>query len=104
MEFDADRNLLAGRVEGLSEPVSFETREPREVEEVFHAAVDEYLDTCRKNGRNPDKVYKGSFNVRISPQLHRQLAELAARRGESLNTAVEKAIRRFVADEDDGTL
>ena len=38
--------------------------------------------------------YKGSFNVRISPELHRGISLQAAREGVSLNQYVSKALER----------
>lgn len=40
--------------------------------------------------------YKGSFNVRISPSLHKSLAIVSLKNGESLNASVEKAIEQYV--------
>ena len=43
-------------------------------------------------------AYKGSFNVRISPELHKQAAITAMSRQMSLNSFVETSIQRAVAD------
>jgi len=40
----------------------------------FEAAIDDYLALCEEKGIEPDKPFKGSFNVRIGSQLHRQAA------------------------------
>jgi predicted HicB family RNase H-like nuclease len=58
--------------------------------------VDEYLAFCAENGKQPEKPFKGSFNVRIKADLHRQAAQAAFARGISLNTLVEDAIRQAV--------
>ena len=42
------------------------------VEKEFHEAVDDYLEFCKEVGKEPDKEYKGSFNVRISLELHKK--------------------------------
>ena len=44
----------------------------------------------------PEQPYKGSFNVRISPELHRTLAIYAMENGKSLNAAVEEALEKYV--------
>jgi predicted HicB family RNase H-like nuclease len=59
----------------------------------FHNTVDEYLEFCEKNGKQPERPFKGSFNVRIQPELHRKAALTASARGISLNSFVEDAIR-----------
>ena len=45
----------------------------------FGKAVEDYLELCNLNGKEPEKVYKGSFNVRISPELHKQAAQRTIR-------------------------
>jgi predicted HicB family RNase H-like nuclease len=59
-------------------------------------SVEEYLALCTRNGTQPEKPYKGSFNVRIGADLHRKTAFLAHAKGISLNELVEDAIRHSV--------
>lgn len=49
--------------------------------------------------------YSGKFNVRITPEQHRRLADMAKRRGMSLNGAVSDAIDNWVSPSplEDGT-
>lgn len=77
--------------------VTFETKNLSEVTKEFENAVDDYLEFCKEVGKAPDKEYKGTFNVRISPKLHKELAMLASKNGESLNQTVEKAIQSYVS-------
>jgi len=67
-----------------------------ELEENFHAVVEEYLETCKALGREPQKVYKGVFNVRIEPELHKRVYQEALRAGVSLNSYVRLALNRSV--------
>jgi predicted HicB family RNase H-like nuclease len=39
-----------------------------------------YLEICKEQGNEPEKAFKGTFNVRISPELHQRVAVAAARR------------------------
>jgi predicted HicB family RNase H-like nuclease len=64
--------------------------------EDFRSAVDEYLKFCRDGGKEPERPFKGSFNVRVAPDLHRKAALAASTRGVSLNALVEDAIRQSV--------
>jgi predicted HicB family RNase H-like nuclease len=62
----------------------------------FEALVDDYLATCAQVGKEPNRPFKGSFNVRVSPDLHRRAAMAAADERLSLNAWVERAIaQRF---------
>lgn len=96
IEFDAETFILRGKIEGINDLVNFESDNPQKIEKEFHDAVDDYLEFCKEVGKEPDKEYKGSFNVRIQPALHKKLAVLASKNGESLNTTVEKAIQAYV--------
>ena len=64
--------------------------------EDFETAIDDYLEMCAEKGIEPQKVYKGTFNVRISPELHRSLAVYAASHNMTLNSTVEQAIMNYV--------
>lgn len=92
VEFDSEEKLLCGSVVGMSDGVYFETETAAEVESAFHEAVDDYLAFCKEKGKQPEKSYRGSFNVRINPDLHRAAALAAAMRKESLNQFVADAI------------
>ena len=101
VEYDSEDMLLRGKIEGISDFVNFESQSVETVEEEFHKAVDDYLAFCADVGKTPEKEYKGTFNVRISPDLHRRLAYIAFANKVSLNTSVEKAIEDYVIRETD---
>lgn len=97
IEFDAESLVLRGKIEGIKDFVDFESADLLGIENEFHAAVDDYLQFCEEIGKEPDKEYKGSFNVRISPELHKALVITALKNGETLNGTVEKAISEYVS-------
>lgn len=98
VEFDAETYVLRGKIEGINDFVNFESIDPRTIEQEFHKAVDDYLIFCQEVGKEPDKEYKGTFNIRIQPTLHKKLALLALKNGDSLNAVVEKAIQAYVEE------
>lgn len=98
IEYDTEGLVLRGKIEGINDLVTFECEDTKKVEEEFHKAVDEYLNFCKEVGKTPEKEYKGTFNIRISPKLHKELAVLAMKNGDSLNGSVEKAIREYVVE------
>ena len=63
-----------------------------EVENEFHASVDDYLEWCKEYGVEPEKPYSGKFNVRISTLLHGKIAIAAKKIKMSLNSFVEKSL------------
>ena len=88
-------NHLFGKVMGVNSLISFEGDSVQSLRHDFQGAVDEYLEMCAANNVEPEKTYKGSFNVRISPELHKVLALYSASRGQTLNATVEEAIQRY---------
>lgn len=95
-QFDADSMSIRGKIEGIKDYIDYEANSTKDIEEAFHLAVDDYLAFCKEVGKSPDKVYKGSFNVRINPELHKTLALTSFETGESLNSLVEKAIQTYI--------
>lgn len=94
--YDYESRVLYGKIEGIKDLVDFYVEDTKKAEEAFHEAVDDYLEFCREVGKTPEKEYRGSFNVRIAPELHRELAVCAGSEGKSLNSLVELAIKSFL--------
>lgn len=97
IEYDADSEVLHGIVAGINDYVDFQCDDAKGVVKEFHQAVDDYLAFCQELGKVPDKEYKGRFNVRIDPQIHRQLATYAHKAGKSLNAVVEEAAAKYIS-------
>lgn len=93
VEFSEKDCAFFGKVLGIHSLVSYEGTNAKELIDDFHNAVDTYLEECKQAGKNPEKSYKGSFNVRVSPELHKNAALYALTNNISLNTFVEKSIR-----------
>lgn len=102
IEFDQEDMLLVGEVFGIQDSLNFHGRSVEEVEEMFHQSIDNYLELCKEMGKQPDKEFKGSFNVRIDPKLHRAAALAAKQRRVTLNEYVETAIRDAVSQTERG--
>ncbi|MCI8768092.1 MAG: type II toxin-antitoxin system HicB family antitoxin [Ruminococcus sp.] len=96
IEFSEEDALFFGKVMGIRSLISYEGKNANELISDFHSAVDDYLSVCEAEGREPEKAYKGSFNIRISPELHKQLVVCATSRQMSLNSFVENALRKSV--------
>lgn len=98
IEFDIETSTLRGKIEGINDLVNFESNDVSKIKNEFQNAVDDYLDFCEEVGKIPDKEYKGTFNVRINPDLHKKLALRAYKNGESLNATVEKAVQEYLLE------
>ncbi len=97
VEFSEEDEVFYGKVIGIRSLVSYEGATAKELIKDFHDAVDDYLALCELEGREPEKAYKGSFNIRISPELHKQAVRCAESNHMSLNSFVEKALKLLVA-------
>lgn len=97
IEFDSESLVVRGKIEGIKDFVDFESSDLTSIEKEFHVAVDDYLEFCKEVGKEPEKEYKGTFNIRISPELHKKLAVVALINGDTLNATVEKAITEYVS-------
>ena len=96
VEFSEEDAVFHGKVIGIKPLLSFEGDSVSTLVEDFRNAVDEYLEFCAEKGKQPERPFKGSFNVRIGAELHRKAAMTAALRGMSLNMLVEDAIKQAV--------
>ena len=98
VEYTAEDDCFFGKIVGTSDLVTFEGDSVTSLKEAFAEAVEDYLILCKELGKEPQKAYKGSFNVRISPELHKDAAVLASNQGLSLNAFVERAIYDVVTN------
>lgn len=92
VNYSAEDNVLYGKIEGINALVTFEAENVCELQGAFEEAVEDYLIYCEEHGISPEKEYKGSFNVRISPELHKRIAEEAENEHISLNKYIENAL------------
>ena len=92
VEFSEEDALFYGKVLGIRALISYEGSNAQELVADFHSAVDDYLELCAHQGKEPERAYKGSFNVRISPELHKQAVVAAMAHNMTLNSFVESSI------------
>ena len=96
VEYSKEDKCLFGKVIGIKSLLSYEGESVKELEEDFQNVIDTYLEDCEERKIEPEKPDKGTFNVRISPELHRNIAVYAIEHGKSLNAVVEEAIGKMV--------
>lgn len=99
IHFSAEDEVFYGKLIGINDLVNFEADSVKELKKAFNEAVEDYLKTCETMGKLPDKTYKGSFNVRIPSELHRQAAIFAAIKKVTLNDFVRYAIDLTISKE-----
>jgi len=92
VNYSDEDEVFHGKVEGINGLISFEGRTVDALRKDFEHAVEDYVKLCKKVGKQPEKSYKGSFNVRLSPDLHRSADRKATEMKLTLNQFVRKAI------------
>ena len=96
VEYSAEDKCFFGKLEMIDDLVTFEADNANDLEINFIDAVDGYLSTCKELSREPQKSYKGVFNVRIDPELHKKIYKEALKAGISLNAFVQQALYKKV--------
>jgi len=91
--YEDETSTFYGKIEDIDDLVSFESDTVEGLKKEFQNSVEEYIDLCKSNNMEPNKPYKGSFNVRITPRLHKEAVRTSRALNISLNKFVEKAIK-----------
>ena len=97
IRFDPDIEMFRGEFVGLNGGTDFCARDTVGLRREGAASLKVFLDMCREDGVEPRKQFSGKFNVRISPELHAEIATAAAADGKSLNQWVSDELRACVA-------
>jgi predicted HicB family RNase H-like nuclease len=95
---DEDR-VFFGKIEFIRALVSYEGTDVESLRRAFEEAVVDYLETCKEQGQEPETPFKGTFNVRIGPELHQRVAVAAAQQGVTLNGFITEVLKREIAVE-----
>ena len=96
VHFNADDEIFFGKIEGINDLVTFEGKSVKDIQQSFKEAVNDYIDICEKNNIQMYKSYKGSFNIRVTPILHKKAVEKALLLGIPLNQLVQNALEKEV--------
>ena len=97
VEYDDEARIFSGEVINTRTVITFQGTTVDEIENEFHASVDDYLEWCKEDGIEPEKPYSGKFIVRLTPFFHSQVAIAAKKLNMSLNSFVEKSLHDEIA-------
>jgi len=99
VHFNSEDEIFFGKIEGIEDLISFEGSSVAELKKSFEESVEDYIILCKESGKKNEKSYKGSFNVRIDPEVHKKAKRIAIMKGISLNQFVQKAVEEEVLRE-----
>lgn len=97
VHFSADDAVFYGKIEGITDLITFEGESVKQLTDAFHLMVDEHINDCEAQNITPEKGYKGSFNVRLTPELHKRIAISAKMQGVTINKFVFDALIKTVS-------
>lgn len=96
-ELSEEDNVFFGKLEFIKDLVNYEAETAKELKTSFQDAVEDYLETCQSLGKEAQKPFKGSFNVRIGEELHEKVAIKALElKKQSINAFVKEALEKAV--------
>ena len=93
IELDADDQIFFGRIADIDDGVGFHGESVPELVAAFHEAVNDYLETCAKIGKSPEKPYSGKLMLRVAPAVHAVAVKAARLSGKSLNQYSEEVLK-----------
>ncbi|MBD8663835.1 type II toxin-antitoxin system HicB family antitoxin [Rhizobium sp. CFBP 8752] len=85
IDYDDEDGILFGQIAGIRDGVGFHADNVDGLRNAFREAVDDYLETCARIGKDPQKPYSGKVMFRIDPEVHARAARAAELSGKSLN-------------------
>lgn len=94
--YSDEDQIFYGKVEYIRSLISFEGEDVPSLRANFETAIDDYFALCEDKGITPEKPFKGTFNIRVGSQLHRQAALFAQEQGVNLNKLVTDALEAYL--------
>ena len=98
IEYDKEDDYYCGKLYGIRDLVMFGGATEEEVEADFHLAVEDYLEFCRADGKEPNCEKKSNdLDVRVNSDLYQSLTVAAKNSKETFNSFIEKILSDYVA-------
>ncbi len=94
IEYSDEDGCFVGHIAGIRDIIGFDAESVKELRAAFEEAVNDYLATCEKSGRAPQKPYSGKLMLRVPPEVHARAAMMAEAHGMSLNQWAAEVLSR----------
>lgn len=92
IQYDPEIELFRGEFMGLNGSADFYASDIEGLKKEGEISLKVFLQMCVEDGVEPKKNYSGKFNIRISPELHEDIASVAISEGKSLNQWVVETL------------
>ena len=97
VHYSDEDQVFHGKIEFIRSLVSYEGTDVKSLHTTFKEAVDDYLELCEEESKEPEMSFKGSFNVRTGPDLHRRAILCAKSKGMNLNSIITDALEKYLS-------
>ena len=97
VHYSDEDQVFHGKIEFIRSLVSYEGTDVGSLRTNFEEAVDDYLELGEEEGKEPETPFKGSFNVRTGPDLHRRAVLYAKSKGTNLNSIITDALEKYLS-------
>ena len=94
IEYSDEDGCFIGHIAGIVDVIGFHADNVKALKAAFKDAVEDYLVTCEKLGRAPQKPASGRLMLRVPPEVHSAALVAAQVSGQSLNQWATEALQR----------
>lgn len=96
VHYNDEDKIFFGKIEFIQSLISYEGDSVQTLIKAFEEAVDDYIELCTLEKKQPEKPFKGSFNIRVGSSLHRQAALYAHNHQKNINSLVIEALQKYL--------
>lgn len=88
VEYSDEDGCLVGRVLGIRDIIGFHGDSVGEAEKDFHAAIDFYLASCKRRGKEPNRPEYEDIPLAIPAEIYSGISLMAETSGKTVNATV----------------
>ena len=96
VQYDDEAKIFHGEIFGICDVITFQGTCIDDLEQSFRDSIDDYLEFCKSRGEKPNKPYSGKFQVRLNPELHKRIAQIAKENNLSMNDWISETLNHAV--------
>jgi predicted HicB family RNase H-like nuclease len=95
--YDDEIGMFSGKIINAKAIGTFYGKTVNEIEMEFRKTIDYYLDLCSRKNVEPEKPFSGKFNLRVTPELHRQIYLASSEEGKSINSWIQEKLQSVLS-------
>lgn len=97
IEYDDRDGIFTGHILGIADVIGFHAESVQELGQAFAEAVEDYLQSCAKLGKEAQTPASGRLVLRVPPEVHRAALLAAKAEHTSLNQWAAKVLGEAAA-------